>query len=171
MKSIRRIASVAVLLTIDGCAPSAVATGDTTIERWLTCTECVDGELAAVRALGTAAAPALRTALSGPSAQSTANMRRSSVDAYARARRQWQRMAAADRALRPLGDSASFITRGVENFRSMYQVRAAQALAAVDPSGVRSALTLRLAEDSLGQRRVFRTDVRRFVDSLARASP
>ena len=98
-------------------------------------------------------------------------MTRSSADAFVRARRQAERLGATDRELRPLGDSVTFIARNVDNFRAMYQVRAAMALALVDPLGARALFATRLSQDSLATQKLFRADVRRFVDSLARTTP
>ena len=167
----RRRILLAILLSAGGCAPPAAPAGDTAIARWLTCTECIDRELTQVRALGAGAAPALRRAVDGPSLQTTTNMTRSSADAFVRARRQSERLGIADRALRPLGDSMTFVASNVDNFRAMYQFRAAMALALVDPSGARAFFATKLAQDSLATQKLFRADVRRFVDSLAHTTP
>ena len=143
------------------------ATIRATVERWLTCEECVAGERDSVRALGAEAVPLLRAALQGPPDSVIANMSRSSVDAYARVRRQFERMTPAERALRPIADSVSFVSRNVENFRATYRTRAAIALNDIDPAAARALFAEQLRNDSAGVRPLT-PELRRLLDSLAR---
>jgi hypothetical protein len=167
----RRVVILAGVL-LAACLPASVTSeNEATIERYLTCEECVNGELARVTALGIAAVPALTVALAGPSAQSISNITKSSVEAFSRARAQSQRYSQADRALRPMSDSATYVSRNVENFRASYQARAAHALAVIDPTGSRVAFRRKLADDSLAKTRLFRPDVRAMMDSLVRTPP
>ncbi|MEP7001782.1 MAG: hypothetical protein ABI969_14945 [bacterium] len=171
MTSRRRGVAMLAGLFVTACMPAATTQTSAIIERYLTCEECVNGELAAVTALGQAAVPTLTAALTGPSAQSLANITQSSVDAFSRARAQSNRYSQADRALRPMADSATFVSRNVESFRASYQARAAHALAVIDPVGSKGIFRRKLSEDSLANPRFLRADVRAMVDSMARTPP
>ncbi|MEO8621046.1 MAG: hypothetical protein ABI625_08265 [bacterium] len=171
MSSPRRGVVILAGAFVTACMPAATPQTSATIERYLTCEECVNGELAAVTALGQAAVPALTAALKGPSAQSLANITKSSVDAFSRASAQSNRYSQADRALRPMADSATFVSRNVESFRGLYQARAAHALAVIDPAGSKAIFLAKLSEDSLANPRFFRADIRAMVDSMARTPP
>jgi hypothetical protein len=169
--SLRRGVAILSGVFVSACVPAANTKTGATIERYLTCEECVNGELAAVTALGQAAVPTLTAALTGPSAQSIANITKSSVDAFARARAQSNRSSQSDRALRPLSDSAAFVSRNVESFRASYQGRAAHALTVIDPARAKAIFRRKLSEDSLATPRLLHADARALMDSLARTPP
>ncbi len=163
----RRIATL-LCVVIPACV-STQDDGAAVIQHWLTCEECVNGELAAVRALGAAAIPPLSQAVLGPPPEAIANMRRSSLASWHRAQRYSLTLSPGERALRPLGDSAAFMTRDESAFRSVYQVRAAHALHVIDPVRARSILEQRLRQNDSLPVKFFRPDVRAAVDSLAHA--
>jgi hypothetical protein len=140
------------------------------VDNWLTCEECTNGELARVRQLGAGTSiPLLSAALVGPAPSAMGNLARSSAAGYARARRYSLTLTPPERALRPLGDSATFVARTVDRFKSLYQHRAVHALVVIDPARARVEFRRRLVEDSLANGRIFRPALRALVDSLARA--
>jgi len=169
--SSRRGVAILAGVLFTACMSAASAKTGETIERYLSCEECVNGELAAVTALGQAAVPTLTAALTGPSAESMANITKSSVDAFVRARAQSERYSQADRALRPMSDSATFVSRNVASFRASYQARAAHALAVIDPPGAKTIFRRKLSEDSLANPPLLQPDARALMDSLARTPP
>ncbi len=166
-RSARRAVLAVSVVTI-GCSAHADDTAPI-VERWLTCEECVNGELARLRVLGAAAIPALTEAVVGPSPSVNANITASSAASFARARRYWLTLAASERLLRPLHDSAAYVARNVENFRSVYQIRAALGLRAIDPMGAGAILRAKLIANDSARVHFFRADVRILLDSLSRA--
>jgi hypothetical protein len=168
-----RLAFLAAALAV-GCfersAGSASVADPRVIERWLTCEECVAGELDTVVAMGGDAVPALTAALAGPPDSVTANFTGSSAMSFTRARRAWERLSPVDRTKQPLSDSAAFVNATVASFRSLYQLRAARALDVIDRQTARVLFRGALARDSVGPP-LFRADVRRTLDSLANSPP
>ena len=165
---LRRIALVYFVIAAPACntASTSSSTNAAVIERWLTCEECVDHELDSVVAHGATVRAPLRAALDGPPLASVLRIRASGADAFVRARAQWSRLSTADRALRPLGDSAALVDRNAENFRALYSLRAARALLIVDPDA-KAAIRATLNRDSLATTRFLRADVRHTFDSLS----
>jgi hypothetical protein len=86
-----------------------------TIDAWLNCGECVNGERDSVKAMGAKAIPRLSVYLAGPSERKRALMRAKFSDSYALARV-------------PGLDSAEYVETLLDNYVSMYQARAAQSL-------------------------------------------
>jgi hypothetical protein len=168
-----RVSALAAVLVGASCTPAPdgrVRESDAlVIDRWLTCEECVARERDRVIALGGRAIAPLERALAGPPDSVIRNIERSSGASFARARRQAERGARAGQGTLPLGDSAALVRLHVGNFRSLYQMRAAETLRQVDPSQARVRFRRALVADSVAQGALFRADVRRYVDSLARA--
>ena len=166
----RTLRSAALCLAVLAASCVGIRSDEThaVIQHWLTCEECVNGELAALRTLGASAIDPLSSALLGPPPEVLANIRRSSAEAYARASRYSLTLPPAERALRPLGDSAAFVARDVNAFRSLYQVRAARGLHAINPVRARTILADRLRQSDSLPVPFFRPEVRIVVDSLAR---
>jgi hypothetical protein len=115
-----------------------------TVERWLLCEECIDGELDSVVALGDRAIPILEAALQGPSDERRANMRR-------QAEAMWGGMR--DRTVITL---ARYLAHYDSNYVSSYQSRAATALQRIDTPETRAILLDALRDDAR-----YRADVRR----------
>jgi len=115
--------------------------------RWMQCQECIDGERAAVVAMGDSAVPDLRRLLiDGPPADFVDRVR-------AEARTPLQR---------PTGVQVppqTFVERVVEDFRSSYRVRASSALGLIGGPAAIAALCAGRAQ-SFGRR-----EVRAAIDS------
>lgn len=106
---------LALLLTsLMGCGADEEA--QEVVLRWLTCEECVDGELeAVVDSLGSSATPLLREALLETPQDYLDNVERALGAA-------WQRRT------NPAIDSAEYVDRFAANYRAVLQGRAAEAL-------------------------------------------
>ena len=125
-----------------------------TVVKWFECEECVDGELAAVVALGDLVVPTLGATLKqGPSPAS-----RAAVDLRLRERHaELVELAARDRSIAP-GDASDYVGVYMSNFVARYRSRAAYALGEI---GTKAALgALRAAP-----RAELRADVRELVDN------
>lgn len=106
------------------------------IDRWLHCSECRDGERAAVRALGARAIPALRNALhDGPPAEHRANMRAKFDAVYSSIK--VTGTGGPDTSALP---RAAYVERGVANYVARYQSRAATSLGDIGGSAAEDAL-------------------------------
>ena len=151
--------------------PGAQSRPDRIVNRWLTCEECNAGELDSVRATGDTGFRRLIIALRGPPDSVLTTLRRSSGDAFARARRAFDRLSAAERAQRPLGDSALLVSRNVRNFAATYSGRAARAAFAIDRPRARTEFLTVLRADTTGALRPLEPVLRRLLDSLAHTSP
>jgi hypothetical protein len=123
-----------------------------TVDRWLLCEECVDGELDSVVALGDRAVRILEAALRGPSADRRDNMR--------------QQVEAMYRGMR---DTVISFQRYADHFASnyvaSYQSRAAIALGAIGTPHARKILDGALRRDAR-----YRADVRRALGRSVRAT-
>ena len=171
--SVRHVACFLVVVACSAGGPNASSiqldvARQRTIQSWLTCDECVGGELDRVKALGTDAIPELRRSVVGPPDSVLTNITRSTEAAFARARRQFDRLSGPEQAARPLGDSTTFIRTNVANFRGLYQVRAAIALKAISPTIAKDTLRHALDVDSTSAIKLFRPAVRVRLDSLAK---
>jgi hypothetical protein len=118
------------------------------IEAWLLCDECVDGERAAVRALGDQAVPELaRALLDGPPEVSRDVVRHQSITAHSRA------------GVGTLSGN-QYATQMVDNYVAKYQERAAVSLGDIRTASAKSALDQAL---QLPRRSRYRADVWRAI--------
>jgi len=117
-----------------------------TVDEWLLCEECTDGELDSVIALGDRAVPLLDSALKGPSPDRRANMR-------LQAEAMWRGMQ--DTSVIAL---QRFLDHYGANYVASYQSRAATALDSIGTPEARRILNEALRNDS-----IYRTDVRRVL--------
>jgi hypothetical protein len=124
------------------------------ISAWLHCDECIDGERAAVRALGERAVPQLaRALLEGPPADRRDVIRQQAISAHSKA------------GVANLSAS-QYSAQLVDNFVARYQERAAVSLADIATPQARSALDQALQPPRSAQ---YRADVLRKI-RLARAT-
>lgn len=108
-----------------------------TVVAWLECGECEDGELEAVVALGEAIVPSLEASLErGPSAASHELLRRHLISTYQDLETYAQTH---PEAKLPLSES-DYVDLYLESFEALYQMRAAEALAAVGGKRAEKAL-------------------------------
>ncbi len=125
-----------------GCAPSGLTNEQQErITRWLTCTDCVAGEVDSVVALGADAVPALARALRGPDPARRENVRRQLVATYGRAA-EYAASHPADSLAMSLHD---YVNHFVGNYEAVYQTRAARALALIGTEAAEEALEAALA--------------------------
>ena len=117
-----------------------------TIDEWLLCEECIDGELDSVLALRDRAVPLLDSALKGPPPDRRANMR-------LQAEAMWRGMQ--DTTVIAL---QQYLDHYDANYVASYQSRAATALDSLGTPRARQILDSALRNDS-----IYRTDVRRVL--------
>jgi hypothetical protein len=151
-----------------GCGPRNGAGGrvaTTTrhdILAWLECTECSDGELARVVALGTAPGSDSSTVDSldgdlrgGPSAARRANMRQQLDSAY-----EEDSLQSAAEGLPPVIGRGEYVDRLLDNYVNTYRVRAARALAEIGGPAAKAALDSAFVGDPTGGVDTLRADAR-----------
>jgi hypothetical protein len=117
-----------------------------TLDSWLMCDECINGERAAAKAIGHKAVPALSSALVGPPARRRALVRGQFVDSYPGAITGLTPDVYADQLL--------------ANYVATYQKRAAIALGDLGGNDAKAALNEALARAST---RAYREDVVRLI--------
>ena len=117
-----------------------------TVDEWLLCEECIDGELDSVVALGDRAVPMLDSALEGPTPERRANMR-------LQAEAMWRGMQ--DTTVVAL---QRFLDHYDANYVASYQSRAATALDSIGTPEAR-----RILNDALRSDSIYRPDVRRVL--------
>jgi hypothetical protein len=140
-------ALVVAMLAMAACNGAAPTPAERrTVEEWLLCEECSDGELDSVLALGDRAVPLLKDALEGPPDDRRANMRQQSEA-------MWRGLQDTTAVLLP-----TFVARYDSNYVASYQTRAAVALDSLDTPETRQILLDALRNDS-----VYRRDVRRVL--------
>jgi len=128
----------------------------TILVEWLECEECTDRELERVVALGQAIVPSLAAVLEKGPAPAKAELTRRSL------RASYRRLA--DYAERhpdfklPMGEEEYVLTY-LDNFRAVYRIRAAKALAAIGTEAAWEALRTAAGAD-------FRADVMATIDDL-----
>jgi hypothetical protein len=140
--------------------PDQAAEARRTIVSWLECEECTEGELEAVQKLGSAAVPTLGATLaSGPSAASREKVRRHLETSY---------VGIAEYAKKS-GDKLEisqeeYVKYYLENYAANYQVRSAQALAAIGGDEARKLLATQI------KRKSARDDVQSAMEEAARGA-
>jgi hypothetical protein len=142
----RRALLLGLLLALPACGDDSTPAERRTVEEWLLCEECSDGELDSVVALGQRAVPLLKDALEGPTDDRRANMRR-------QAEAMWRGMS--DTAVVPF---QLFLDHYDANYVASYQSRAAVALDTLDTPEARQILLDALRDDT-----EYRRDVRRVL--------
>lgn len=120
----------------DKWVPASSYGRDEGVLRWLTCDECIEGELEAVLKMGEAAVPELASALiDGPDSEVIDSYRQFLEEQYSRL---------ADRAvLEGVGFETSrteYVDKYVSNLIARYQIRAARALGYIGGNDAREAL-------------------------------
>lgn len=123
-----------------------------TVRRWLLCEECREGELEAVAALGDNVVGALSEALAGPPPSGRQNV-------SAQAEAMFSRIPS------PLTSQSRYVSRFVENYVAMYQIRSAVALGRIGTPRAHAALLQALQSDS-----TYRDDVLRQLGAVAQVS-
>ncbi len=124
------------------------------IEAWLHCDECIDGERAAVRALGDPTVPQLaRALLDGPPTRKRRIVRRQAVGAHSRS------------GVGTISASA-YAAQMVDNYVAKYQKRAAVSLGDIRTPRAKSALDEALQP---ARRSQYRADVWRTIQSARMA--
>jgi len=141
----------ALLLAVAACRPSTAAERRT-VQGWLLCEECSDGELDSVIAMGDRAVPLLRDALQGPPASRRDNMRQQARAMY--------EMIPDTTVI----SAQRYLDRYAENYVASYQSRAAVALGRIGTRKARTTLAAALRRDA-----VYRSDVRRALGGAMRA--
>lgn len=137
------------LLTVAlwGCEKTFSAE-DRTVQRWLLCEECVEGELDSVLALKARGERAMIEALKGPPADRLANMRRQIEAMY-------------ERIPNPGTPRQKYMDHYLDNYKALYHTRAARALHLFDTPTSHTALI-----EALQQHTRYREDVlRRIAES------
>jgi hypothetical protein len=118
-------------------SPEQAAQARRIIVAWLECEECESGELEAVAKLGNTAVPTLTATLrGGPSAASREKLRLHLVATYGRLRKEGE----THREMRVAQSEEAYVQTYMENYVALYQVRSAQALAAIGGEEARRAL-------------------------------
>jgi hypothetical protein len=118
-------------------SPEQAAAARRIIATWLECEECESGELEAVVKLGNVAVPTLAATLrGGPSAASREKLRRHLVTTYGQLRKEGE----THREMRIEQSEQAYVQTYMENYVALYQVRSAQALAAIGGDEARRAL-------------------------------
>jgi hypothetical protein len=127
---------------------------------WLECEECTEGELEAVQRYGAAAVPSLGHVLArGPSAASRERVRRHLESSYA------DILVAAKKGDEKVELSQEeYVKYYLANYVGNYQVRSAQALAAIGGEEARKLLATAIASKTL------RDDVQAAVEAAAKGS-
>ena len=118
-------------------SPDQAAQARRIIVAWLECEECESGELEAVVRLGNTAVPTLVATLrGGPSPASRERLRRHLVSTYGRLRKEGE----THREMRVAQSEEAYVKTYMDNYVALYQVRSAQALAAIGGDEARRAL-------------------------------
>lgn len=165
----RHLATLAFLSALSACGGARAATVRTpadprgVIDAWLLCEECVDGELAAVLALGSG--PGTRGAaveqlseglLAGPSPARVANVRQQFLESFE-----------ADSAygmtvlgVPPVTTLAAYMDHYLENFIAVFRARSAIALARIGGPRARATLDSAIAGGLRDPDAPLREDVR-----------
>lgn len=135
--------SILATILIAGCYRVCPKMEEHRIDRWLTCDECIDGERAAVLAMGQEAVPALKAALVGPSDARREVMKAKFADSY---------------SVSPIAglSQSAYVDSLHSNYVATYQKRAATALGDIGGSEAVAALQ-QAVQDSAS--RSYRTDV------------
>jgi hypothetical protein len=141
-------------------SPRAAAEARRTIVEWLECEECNAGELQRVVELGTVATPTLAaTVREGPSEASRELVRSELGKTY-------DQLAAyvAEHPERELPmDREQYISTYLENYIALYQIRSAEALAAIGGDEAKRALQ---ESENVSSRSDVRQTIRKFRDSI-----
>lgn len=124
-----------------------------TVNRWLLCEECSDGELDSVVALGGGIVGLLGQTLRGPTPDRFENVRRQALTSY----RSLVEEAQTSGGAVSVGE-AVYVRNFLENYVATYQVRSAVALGRIGTPGARNLLVSAMQSDSL-----YRGDVRRAI--------
>lgn len=139
---------IGVLVTLTACLHPTPEERNT-VQRWLLCEECVEGERDSVVALGDNVVKALDEALHGPPASGRANIRKQAEAMFAR-------------IPAPPLPQAAYVEHYVDNYVATYQSRAAIALGLIDTPRARAVLLEAVRNDS-----AYRDDVQRDLGSSA----
>ena len=141
--------------------PERAAEDRRAVIAWLECEECEEGQLEAVRKLGAQAVPTLGATLErGPSAASRDRARRHLEDSYAKIA-EYVRKNPEEKLDVSQEEYAKIY---LENYSANYQVRSAQALAAIGGDEARKLLSTAVARKSQ------REDVRAAIESAAKSA-
>lgn len=128
---------------------------------WLECEECEEGELEAVKKLGSSAVPTLGATLErGPSAASRERVRRHLEDSYGRIAEHVKKNPEEkfDVSLE------EYVKIYLENYAANYRVRSAQALSAIGGEAAHKALSTAVAKKSQ------REDVQAAIEAAAKSA-
>lgn len=155
MTALSRTLGLAALIATAGCGgkPATSVIDQRDLAAWLSCTECTGGQLDRVVANGPRMVPLLESAIgSGPTTVEDSLIRRQATEAYLRTARY-----RAGRGI-PIPDSAGVLVDHVDGHHLTYRLRAAQALAALDPARAAVAVTryCQLAPPELARHPEFR---------------
>ena len=116
--------------------PQAAAEARRTIVAWLECEECTDGELAAVKKLGSIAVPTLAATLrEGPPPANLETLRRHLAKTYQKLK-EYERTHPESK----VSDEATYVRQNVDAYVSLYKSRAATGLGAIGGSDAKRAL-------------------------------
>jgi|SRR2546428_1818013 len=129
-------------------SPAAAAEARRIIVAWLECEECISEELDAVKNLGSVAIPSLAASLrEGPSPASRESLRRHLLETY----EELKAYEETHPKQKVAQSKMEFVNTYMENYVAQYQIRAAQALAAIGgpeaQKGLSDALKVTLSDD------------------------
>ena len=125
---------------------------------WLECEECEEGQLEAVKKLGSSAVPSLGATLErGPSAASRAKVRRHLEDSYGKIAEYVKKNPEEKLEV----SQEEYVKIYLENYAANYRVRSAQALAAIGGDEARKLLATAAAGKAA------REDVQRAIEAAA----
>jgi len=141
---ITRFGLLTLILALTAC-DSLTPREQRTVQRWLLCDECTEGELDSVVALGDRGVKALEAALKGPPKKGRENMELQAKAMFAR-------------IPGPTISMQKYVDHYLDNYEATYQSRAAIALARINSPRSRAVLLDALRRDSL-----YRHDVRRVL--------
>lgn len=128
---------------------------------WLECEECEEGELEAVKKLGSSAVPTLNATLErGPSAASRDRVRRHLEDSYLKIAEHVKKNPEEKFDV----SQEEYVKIYLENYSANYRVRSAQALSAIGGESARKALSTAVARKSQ------REDVQLAIEAAAKAA-
>src|SRR5688572_27847111 len=127
-----------------GCDPLTPAERRS-VQRWLLCEECVEGERDSVVRIGDRAVKKLGKALKGPPDEGVENIRLQVEANYRRIRS-------------PASSQQEYVSHYLDNYRALYQSRSAVALGLIATPRARELLLEAIRRDS-----TYRDDVRRVL--------